>query len=63
MFGRCIRRFADTMGTSPDSGSFYQTGKYDLGQLESFVHPFTIALAAMQEEGPEIGMPLPSNVG
>lgn len=37
-------------------GLDHVAGKYDLGQLESSVHPFTIALAAMQEEAVEIGV-------
>jgi len=55
VFGRCIRKYVDTMTQQENTGSFCHFGKYDLGQLESYVHPFTIALAAVHEESAEIG--------
>ncbi len=56
VFGRCIRQHVDAMTQSTATAHFFSpAGKYDLGGLESCVHPFTIALAAMQEEAAEIG--------
>eukprot|EP00667_Euglena_gracilis_P000022 EG_transcript_22 len=55
VFGRCIRKQVDAMTQGALVAPIYSAaGKFDLGPLESSVHPFTIALAAMQEEAVEV---------